>query len=73
MDLLQRSPGVLVQGGKITMFGAGEAKIYIDGREQKTNAEQLAGILQMYSAEDVETIELIHTPSAKYAASGSGG
>lgn len=73
MDLLQRSPGVLVQGGKITMFGAGEAKIYIDGREQKANAEQLAGILQMYSAEDVETIELIHTPSAKYSASGSGG
>jgi outer membrane receptor for monomeric catechols len=65
---LQKVPGILVTNDKITMVGKGTPAILVDGRlSQYTDIAQL---LRDISAANIEKIEVISNPGAKYDASG---
>jgi hypothetical protein len=68
LEVLQKVPGILVMNDKITMVGKGTPAIYVDGRiSQYTDIAQL---LRDISAANIEKIEVIANPGAKYDASG---
>ena len=65
MDVMEGSPGVLVgTGGDVSVFGKGDAVIYIDG--QLSNAE----ILRSIPSNEIKQVEIITKPSAMYDAQG---
>jgi iron complex outermembrane recepter protein len=74
MELLQKSPGVLVdKDDNISMKGKNGVRIYIDGRLSPMSAGDLAAYLRSIQSNDIEAIEMIENPSAKYDASGNAG
>lgn len=74
LDLLRKSPGVRVDKDEnIEMRGKNNVLIYIDGKPTYLGNKDLANLLKNMQAADIETIELISNPSAKYDASGNAG
>lgn len=67
MDVLRKSPGIMVTGNnKVSIIGKGEPLIYIDG--QRISSIE---ILKNLPANEIQSIEVIRHPSAKYDAAGS--
>ncbi len=74
MELLQKSPGVLVdKDDNISMKGKNGVRIYIDGKLSPMATTDLAAYLRSIQSSDIESIEMIENPSAKYDASGNAG
>ncbi len=75
LDVLQKSPGVIVnkQGGTIAMNGKNGVNVMINGKMNYMPADALVQMLNGMSTNNVERIELITTPPAKYDASGNAG
>jgi hypothetical protein len=75
IDVLQKSPGVTVnkQAGTISMNGKNGVMIMINGKINYMPAEAVVQMLSGMSANNVERIELITTPPAKYDAEGNAG
>jgi hypothetical protein len=72
MELLERIPGVTVNGtGDISLNGRGGALVLIDGRTTYMSAQDLVAYLKSIPAANLDKIELIDNPSAKYDASGN--
>lgn len=74
IDLLREIPSVNVdQDGNVSLRGGEGVKILIDGRPFGLEGQGRTAILEQTSASDVESVELITNPSAKYEAEGSTG
>lgn len=74
LELLQKSPGVMVDNNdNITMKGKTGVRIYVDGKMMQLDAKDLAAYLKAINSNDIEAIEMISNPSAKYDASGNAG
>lgn len=74
LELLQKSPGIQVDNNEnITMKGKTGVKVYIDGKMTQLNSKDLAAYLKSINSNDIEAIEMISNPSAKYDASGNAG
>lgn len=74
MELLRKSPGVTVDNNEnIAMRGKSGVKIYIDGKMSQLDSKDLAAYLKSINSNDVEAIEMISNPSAKYDAAGNAG
>lgn len=74
LELLQKSPGVRVDNNEnIAMRGKNGVRIYIDGKMSQLQPKDLAAYLKSINSNDVESIEMISNPSAKYDASGNAG
>jgi len=74
LELLKKSPGMQVDyNDNITMKGKNGVKIYIDGKPTQLDAASLAAYLKSINSNDIEAIEMISNPSAKYDASGNAG
>jgi len=74
MELLQKSPGVLVDNNdNISMKGKTGVRIYVDGKMMQLDSKDLAAYLRSITSSDIESIEMISNPSAKYDASGNAG
>lgn len=74
MELLQKSPGVVVdKDDNITLKGKTGVQIYIDGRPSQVSGSDLAAVLRSMNSADIESIEMISNPSAKFEASGNAG
>ena len=70
VDLIRNIPGVQVDaGGAVSMRGNSGVTILIDGRPTSIDASKLDQIL----ASEVQNIEVITNPSAKYNPEGKGG
>ncbi|MEJ6979787.1 TonB-dependent receptor [Pedobacter sp. P351] len=68
LEVLQKVPGLIVSNDKITMVGKGSPTILIDGRaSQYTDITQ---VLKDVSAANIDKIEVIGNPGAKYDAAG---
>jgi hypothetical protein len=66
IDVLRRSPGIIVMGGeRVTVFGKGEPLIYVDGQLLSS-----PDVLKSLPAADIKSIEILRNPSARYDASG---
>ncbi|MCX2680185.1 TonB-dependent receptor [Galbibacter sp. EGI 63066] len=75
LDVLGRSPGVSVnkQNGGIRMGGKSGIQIMINGKINRMPLDAVVQMLDGMSANQVEKIELITTPPAKYEAEGNAG
>ncbi len=73
-EILEKTPGLFVdQDGNIYISSTTPATVYINGREQKMSAADIATMLKNLPPNSISNIEILRTPSAKYDASGSGG
>lgn len=74
LDLLRKAPGVVVdKDDNITLKGKSGIQVFIDNKPTQLDATDLAVLLKSMQSGDIEAIELISNPSAKYDAAGSGG
>ena len=75
LEILERSPGVVVnrQNNGISILGKDGVVVMIDGKINYMPAEALVQMLNAMSADNIEKIELITTPPAKYDAEGNAG
>jgi hypothetical protein len=73
-EIMERTPGLFVdQDGNIYISSTTPAKVFINGREQRMSASDIATILKSLPPNAISSIEILRMPSAKYDASGSGG
>ena len=73
-ELLQKSPGMTIDNNdNITMKGKTGVKVYVDGKMTQLDTKDLAAYLKSINSNDIEAIEMISNPSAKYDASGNAG
>ncbi|MEQ1745735.1 MAG: TonB-dependent receptor, partial [Saprospiraceae bacterium] len=74
LEVLERAPGVFVnQESGIVMKGKSGVIIYFDGRLTPLSGADLIQFLKSTPSENIEKIELITNPSAKYDAAGNAG
>ncbi len=74
LELLQKSPGVVIDNNdNISVKGKLGVKVYLDGRMIQLGPEDLAAYLKSINSNDIEAIEMIHNPGARYDASGNAG
>lgn len=74
MEVLQQSPGVQVdKDDNIAMRGKSGVIIMIDGKPTNMSAQDVAQLLKNMPSSNVDQIELITNPSAKYDAAGNAG
>ncbi len=74
LELLQKSPGVQVDNNdNISMKGKTGVRVYVDSKMMQLDTKDLAAYLKSINSNDIEAIEMISNPSAKYDASGNAG
>lgn len=73
MELIRKSPGVVVDNdGNVTLNGK-KVTVWIDGRPAYVEGKALETLLKSTSGSSIDKIELMDHPSSKYDAQGEGG
>jgi outer membrane receptor protein involved in Fe transport len=74
LDMMRKVPLLAVDGDdKIKLKGSGNYKILINGKESALMAKNPSDVLKAMPATNIEKIEVITTPPAKYDAEGLSG
>jgi hypothetical protein len=74
LELLRKSPGVLVdKDDNLSLSGKNGVQVYIDGRPSPLSGKDLSDYLRTLQSNQIEAIEIITNPSAKYDAAGNAG
>lgn len=74
LEVLEKSPGVMVdRNGGVSLMGKTGVLVLIDDKPTYLGGAELANLLGGMSSSQVDQIELITNPSAKYDASGNAG
>jgi len=74
LELLRKSPGVMVdKDDNLSLAGKNGVRVYIDGRPSPLAGADLASYLKSLQSSQIESIEIITNPSAKYEAAGNAG
>ncbi len=75
LQVLARSPGVIIdpQTNGISLNGKSGVMVMLDGKLLRLSAAQVAALLNGMTADDIDKIELLTTPPAKYDADGNAG
>jgi outer membrane receptor protein involved in Fe transport len=74
LGLLRKAPGVTVDNNdNINVLGRSGVLIYVDGKRVPLNGQDLSNYLQNLSADQIDRIEIISNPGAKYEAQGNAG
>ena len=74
LEVLEKSPGVTVdRNGGISLQAKSGVLVLIDDKQTFLTGSELANLLSSMSASQVDQIELMTNPSAKYDASGNAG
>jgi hypothetical protein len=73
-DVLRKAPGVVVdQNDNIRVEGLSGVRVFLDGKPSVLRGEDLVNYLKSLRAEDIDRIEIVTQPSAKYDAEGNAG
>lgn len=74
LELLRKAPGVTVdKDDNLGIAGKTGVQVYIDGRPTPLAGADLATYLKTMQSAQIESIEIITNPSAKYEAAGNAG
>ncbi|MBI5857068.1 MAG: TonB-dependent receptor [Sphingobacteriales bacterium] len=74
LEVLEKSPGITVdKDGNISLKGKQGVIVMIDGRQSYLGGADLANLLRSMSASQLEQIEIMTNPPAKYDAAGNSG
>ena len=75
LEVLEKSPGVQVnrQSNSLSLNGKSGVRVLINGKIQRMPIDAVVQMLNGMNASNVEEIELISNPPAKYEAEGTGG
>ena len=74
LELLRKSPGVVVdKDDNLSLAGKNGVQVYIDGKPSPLSGADLASYLKSIQSSQIEVIEIITNPSAKYEAAGNAG
>jgi len=74
LEVLKRAPGVTEDmENNISLMGKGGIRIYINGVPSRLSGSDLATFLQSMPSDNIQAIEIITNPSAKYEAEGDAG
>lgn len=74
LEVLEKSPGITVdKDGNISLKGKAGVTVYIDGRPSYLSGADLANLLRSMNASQLEQIEIMTNPPAKYDAAGNSG
>lgn len=74
LELLRKSPGVLVdKDDNVSLSGKNGVKIYIDGKPSPLASTDLSNYLKSLQSSQIEAIEIINNPGARYEAEGNAG
>lgn len=74
LEALKKAPGVYVENeSAITLNGQSGVQILIDGRQTYLSGKELTDLLKSLSSNNIKSIEIISSPTAKYDAAGQAG
>lgn len=74
LEVLEKSPGVTVdRDGNISLKGKQSVQIFIDGKPAYLSGAELVNLLSNMNANQLEQIEIMTNPPAKYDAAGNSG
>ena len=74
LEVLEKSPGISVdRDGNISIKGKQGIIVLIDGKQTYLSGQDLANLLRNMPANQLDQIEIMTQPSAKYDASGNSG
>jgi len=73
LDALNITPRISLNGGQISMIGKSSMSITVNDRPLKLSGVDLENYLKSISSENIESIEVISNPPAKYEAAGNSG
>lgn len=74
IELLRKAPAVTVDNnGGINVLGRSGVMVYIDGKQLPLSGDDLTNYLNNLTADQIDRIEIITNPGAKYDAAGNAG
>jgi len=74
LELLRKAPGVLLdKDDNISLSGKNGVQVYIDGKPTPLSGTDLTAYLKTIQSSQIESVEIITNPSAKYEAAGNAG
>ncbi len=75
LDVLEKAPGVVVdqQNNRLQLKGRDGVLVMLDGKQTYLSQAEVVNLLRNTPSNNVQRIELITNPSAKYDAAGSAG
>ena len=74
LDLLRKAPGVSVDNNdNINVLSRSGVLVYVDGRRLPLQGQDLSNYLRNLTAEQIDRIDIITNPGAKYEAEGNAG
>ncbi len=74
IELLRKAPSVTVDNNdNVSVLGRAGVLVYIDGKRLPLGGDDLSAYLQNLTAEQIDRIDIITNPGAKYEAEGNAG
>ena len=74
LDLLRKAPGVTIDNNdNINVLSRSGVLVYVDGKRLPLSGDELSGYLRSLTAEQIDRIDIITNPGAKYEAEGNAG
>lgn len=73
LEAFKYVPFVASDGQRFSIVGKSETKIYVNGKEKKLSSDAVSVYLQSLPAEQIESIEVIHSPNSSFRGEGNFG
>lgn len=74
LSLMRKAPGVTVDNNEnINVLGRAGVMVYVDGKQLPLSGEDLANYLKNLPSDQIDRIDIITNPGAKYDAEGNAG